>query len=363
MPTPCQQATYTIHDSDVTSVCSTQPGYQRTSNVFPIRSPLLVADWLIPKVAGKTYVEIGTRDGDIFDCVSPHAKHAIAIEMDQDYCKSIRAKGQTVVCSQLNASSARHILPTADVYFWWIYNKYNLPITRWIDTELRRRGQRGTVYFPLTAELFTEQDALVKQADYLSKFHSGGLDQRLFFQEKAAPSYFRAPKGHCSANGPGASWGIFSVLRGEVGVQAKRRGGGGGGGGGRGESGPVAPVPYVTPPALRTAASDRAAAQLTACGRPAYEIADARCLSTPSLVLRSAYPQRSPLAVADFLADEAASANVRSAGVLSAAAMDEESDLIACLSSPLQPGGQFAPSKSRDPCGSLLESGSWRALL
>ena len=80
MPTPCQQATYTIHDSDVTSVCSTQPGYQRTSNVFPIRSPLLVADWLIPKVAGKTYVEIGTRDGDIFDCVSPHAKHAIAIE-------------------------------------------------------------------------------------------------------------------------------------------------------------------------------------------------------------------------------------------------------------------------------------------
>ena len=116
----CPQATYTIPDSDALSRCSTQPGYHGTANKFPIRSPLLVADYLISKMAGKTYVEIGTRDGDIFDCVAPHAKQAISIEMDPAYCRSLRQRGHTVVCGQLNASSAANILPNADVYFWWI---------------------------------------------------------------------------------------------------------------------------------------------------------------------------------------------------------------------------------------------------
>ena len=352
----CQQATYTIPDSDVLSRCSTQPGYHGTANKFPIRSPLLVADYLISKVAGKRYVEIGTRDGDLFDCIAPHAKQAISIEMDPAYCRSLRQRGHTVVCGQLNASSAGDILPNADVYFWWIYNKYNLQIVRWIDTELKRRGQRGTLYFPLTAELLTEQDALVKQAQYLERFHSGGLDQRLFFQEKATPNFFQPPKGYCSAKGPGASWGIFSMLRGEVGLQAKRRGagkgagkggagkgafgssGGSGGSSGTTSSSSSAVAVPTTPPALQTPASAYADAQHLACGRPAYALADARCLGSPSMALQAEYPERSPLTVADFLADAAAAAGATTVGVLSVEDRDEEADLAACLASPLQPG-------------------------
>ena len=51
------------------SKCSKLPGYAPIDE-SPIRSPLVVADHLIEYTRGKTFMEIGTRHGDISACVA-----------------------------------------------------------------------------------------------------------------------------------------------------------------------------------------------------------------------------------------------------------------------------------------------------
>ena len=46
------------------SACNALPGW-RAVDRYPERSPLAIADFLLPRVAGKRLCEIGTRNGDI----------------------------------------------------------------------------------------------------------------------------------------------------------------------------------------------------------------------------------------------------------------------------------------------------------
>ena len=67
------------------SVCPSLPGFV-TADLFPIRSPLIVADYLSNLVKGRSYAEIGTRNGDVMGCVSRYAASVTAIEMEEAYC-------------------------------------------------------------------------------------------------------------------------------------------------------------------------------------------------------------------------------------------------------------------------------------
>jgi hypothetical protein len=56
-----------------TSICRQLPSFE-TVDDYPIRSPLAVADFLAPIVAGRRFTEIGTRNGDIMSCLAHFAQ-------------------------------------------------------------------------------------------------------------------------------------------------------------------------------------------------------------------------------------------------------------------------------------------------
>ena len=104
------------------SVCWSQPGF-KSADEYPIRSPMTMADALLPEIRGKTFVEIGTRNGDLFSCLARFAKRSWAVEMVPEYCASLRAKGFEVACEKLTDESVVRALPEADVYFMWMFHK------------------------------------------------------------------------------------------------------------------------------------------------------------------------------------------------------------------------------------------------
>jgi hypothetical protein len=105
-----------------TSVCWSLPNIQYQDE-YPVRSPLSMADAILPEIRGKTFAEIGTRDGDLFSCLARFAKRSWAVEMDPKYCAALRAKGFEVACEKLTEENAVRVLPDADVYFMWMFHK------------------------------------------------------------------------------------------------------------------------------------------------------------------------------------------------------------------------------------------------
>ena len=71
------------------SACNRTLGFS-IEDLYPVRSPLVVADFLAEHVRGKRFVEIGTRNGDVLSCVSHAASQVTAIEMDDKYCSKLR---------------------------------------------------------------------------------------------------------------------------------------------------------------------------------------------------------------------------------------------------------------------------------
>lgn len=99
------------------SRCHGLPGFQ-AQDVFPTRSPLVVADHLISLVEGKAFAEVGTRNGDIMGCVKHFATSVTAVELDRAHCKVLEKRGFRVVCRDF-LSLQPHEMPLADVLYWW----------------------------------------------------------------------------------------------------------------------------------------------------------------------------------------------------------------------------------------------------
>eukprot|EP00614_Pseudopedinella_elastica_P024237 CAMPEP_0172628658 /NCGR_PEP_ID=MMETSP1068-20121228/163104_1 /TAXON_ID=35684 /ORGANISM="Pseudopedinella elastica, Strain CCMP716" /LENGTH=396 /DNA_ID=CAMNT_0013438939 /DNA_START=174 /DNA_END=1364 /DNA_ORIENTATION=+ len=116
-------------------------------DMHPFRSPLAVADFLLDKVAGRSYVEIGARNGDIAACLAPATISSVVLEMDTRYCPVLRSRELgAVVCEGLTAENAERILPTADIYFTWITDDGDEDIVKIVNETLRARGKRATLY-------------------------------------------------------------------------------------------------------------------------------------------------------------------------------------------------------------------------
>ena len=90
-------------------------------DLYPMRSPMIVADFLAELTAGGAFAEIGTRDGDIVKCVRElGARTAYAIEQSSRRWPALHSRGGlSVVEEHLNASNAERVIPNADVFYSW----------------------------------------------------------------------------------------------------------------------------------------------------------------------------------------------------------------------------------------------------
>ena len=86
---------------------------------YPIRSPLVVADFLIHNVEGKTFAEIGTRNGDVSKCVAQFTKRAFAVEMEESYCRRLVQRGIEVECMRFEKVPDKRLVGV-DVFFWFM---------------------------------------------------------------------------------------------------------------------------------------------------------------------------------------------------------------------------------------------------
>ena len=160
------------------SVCPSLPGFV-TADLFPIRSPLIVADYLSNLVKGRSYAEIGTRNGDVMGCVSQFAKSVTAIEMDPGYCKKLRARGFGVACQRLEQIPMEDF-PVADVYYWWPSDAMgqNELWLRIVSRALRFRQAKASIFIGFDAHWQPDLQVL---PTLLSKYN--GTVERLFFDE------------------------------------------------------------------------------------------------------------------------------------------------------------------------------------
>jgi len=88
----------------------------------PIRSPLLVADHLIGYAAGKVFLEVGTRNGDISACVARFARRTISAEFEPHYCEKLRERGAGLLdvrCGDFQHLRFSDLPEVPDIFFWW----------------------------------------------------------------------------------------------------------------------------------------------------------------------------------------------------------------------------------------------------
>jgi len=209
------------------SVCHTLPGFA-PADLYPIRSPLVVADFLASQVGGRSFCEIGTRNGDVMSCVSKFAKSVTAIEMDEGYCKKLRTRGFGVACQRVE-DIATSDFPQADVFYWWPSDAagQNELWLRIVARALRLQGRRASVFVGFDTHW---QPDMGNMPGLVRKYN--GTVTRLFFDEGGvvhgpatnAPIYQKAShKLTASIAQPFFSrpghWGVFHVARFDIGPE------------------------------------------------------------------------------------------------------------------------------------------------
>ena len=116
-------------------------------DTYPVRSPLSVSDFLIPRARGKLFCEIGTRNGDIAACVKDAGVDVLVVEIDDEYCAKMRARGLRVVCRGVEKLGEAE-LGEGGTFLWWplMGPSLNEPWVRQLATMLARIGRKATVY-------------------------------------------------------------------------------------------------------------------------------------------------------------------------------------------------------------------------
>ena len=192
------------------SICRRLPGFTNLSVVIPDRSPLAVADFLAPIVSGRSFTEIGTRNGDIMGCLAHFAK-VTAIELDANYCKKLRERGFEVVCRAVETVSATD-LPAGDVYFWWPMwsPRQNEAWLRQLMQVHRDSGRRAVAYIAHDSHWAPDMQTLKR----LTPHYRATNVTRIFFDE-----------GDVAQAGTGrpGKWGVFHMARFELGGELPPR--------------------------------------------------------------------------------------------------------------------------------------------
>jgi len=195
------------------SKCLELPGFS-AHDKYPVRSPLLVADFFMAKVAGKNFCEVGTRHGDIMACLSHFAASVTAIEMSARYCRQLSSRGFRVLCKRFETATSDE-LAHCDLYFWWpmdakTQNENWLQLVRNAHST---SGRQAVVYIAHDTHNADDMSLLPK----LARAYSGNIS-RVFFDEggdlDGSPSYSKPQYGR-----PGR-WGVFHMAAFQVGPDA-----------------------------------------------------------------------------------------------------------------------------------------------
>ena len=139
-------------------------------DVTPIRSPQAVHSAILPHVAGKALVEIGTRNGDGMTCFAQVTKSATAVELSRPYCEYLRKRSAallrekgasfSVVCEDYRVAKGLD----ADVFTWW-QEPPHLHNFAMLDN-LRHLMERGQVRTSATAILIFDQGFYLDRRDW-----------------------------------------------------------------------------------------------------------------------------------------------------------------------------------------------------
>jgi len=199
------------------SACLSLPQYHAT-DPYPMRAPLVVADFLADAVkqggAGASYAEIGTRDGDIIDCVSQLTPgvRAVGIERSARRCETLRqrARGRFEVTeASLNSSNCADVLPRASVFYFWIgIDALNLDFVRDIHSVMRARGERATVYVGYDWNRPSDREVFMKQVRSYEQITTRGRVSvhRLFFDEQGKNEERLYPRAKIMVSKSKAMW-------------------------------------------------------------------------------------------------------------------------------------------------------------
>ena len=201
------------------SACGSLAGW-KAEDEFPIRSPLEVYDFLSRVVAGKIFVEIGTRNGDGVSCMAHFAQKVIAIEQNTEYCLRLKERSRNgrpfrIHCKTLNKGDTD--LPTADVYYWWMQAHMNTFILEAIHETLKQRGKHAHVYFAIDPSMINDSpttEPMLKRLKGPEFGHSGNVSRVFFDETNAGPTIFEKNKLY----GRTGKWGMLVVLSATVGA-------------------------------------------------------------------------------------------------------------------------------------------------
>ena len=69
--------------------------------VFGVPWPVAATTCAVPAQAGRSFCEIGTRNGDVMSCLSHFTKQLTSVEMDEGYCTKLRSRGISVACDNV----------------------------------------------------------------------------------------------------------------------------------------------------------------------------------------------------------------------------------------------------------------------
>ena len=160
----------------------------------PMRSPQSIHTAMLPFIAGRHVVEIGTRNGDGVTCFSRVASKVTAVELDKTYCRRLEARalslrtsgerGFDVHCEDYRQSRADAL---ADVYTWWQEppELSNLHVLR----ELKSKLDSGLL-----------KPTLVALINFDPKYQADALDLRLLQEElRLTTSVAKVPHDERSA--------------------------------------------------------------------------------------------------------------------------------------------------------------------
>lgn len=195
-------------------------------DVYPIREPMVVAEYMNPIALGKIFVEIDNpKSGDIAKCISKSARHTYVIENDKKNCLSLTSRNIDVICNQLNRFTYNTTLIKADVYYWWSQPGMNLPYIRWIRDFLYERQLEADVYFAFDSHMTEDVLQIAKQLKFLKyKFGNRSTIKRLLFDEQEGEGLF---PNNSSIPGDAASystpffnrhgkWGVFHIMHAHI---------------------------------------------------------------------------------------------------------------------------------------------------
>ena len=192
--------------------CNALPGW-RAVDRYPERSPLAIADFLLPQVAGKRMCEIGTRNGDIMSCLmqmGARPSNATAIEMDGRYCRKLRKRGLNVICSKVENVARESLTAACDVYFWW--PMVASQSSTWLSLVHAAHEADNPAEVYVAHDTHNAND--IQQMPHLFHRYNGSSVHRVFFDEGGK---LHGPASYTLTYwGRPGRWGVFHVVRFEV---------------------------------------------------------------------------------------------------------------------------------------------------